>query len=244
MTRAQAAPRESWSHTQQREQHQHAHCAQQTRPSLLSRIAGHACTPTAPRLSVRTVLRVVAVDLLRPCRLASDRVADGLHERCGHLVAAVLQHDQSRVTVCSPDAEGAAPQPSLRRPRQQRDLVTSLNRHLPSSAEPKGLLCVFALGCSTVQADGRRHGRAMPWRLYDSLKTTRHEACTDCTKVHKRAHGAHTDTFRSGIPARPVPEREGGVLHHDIPPLRLKRSVQPDITGAAQCMQQRAAATA
>ena len=156
MTRAQAAPRESWSHTQQREQHQHAHCAQQTRPSLLSRIAGHACTPTAPRLSVRTVLRVVAVDLLRPCRLASDRVADGLHERCGHLVAAVLQHDQSRVTVCSPDAEGAAPQPSLRRPRQQRDLVTSLNRHLPSSAEPKGLLCVFALGCYTQCTPARR----------------------------------------------------------------------------------------
>ena len=138
MTRAQAAPRESWSHTQHREQHQHAHCAQQTRPSLLSRIAGHACTPTAPRLSIRTVLRVIAVDLLRPCRLASDRVADGLHERCGHLVAAVLQHDQSRVTVCSPDAEGAAPQPSLRRPRQQRDLVTSLNRHLPALRSPRG----------------------------------------------------------------------------------------------------------
>ena len=73
---------------------------------------------------------------------------------------------------------------------------------------------------------------------------TRPNCLSNGLKFFSGVHGAHTDTFRSGVPARPVPEREGGVLHHDIPPLRLKRSVQPDITGAAQCMQQRAAATA
>ena len=159
MTRAQAAPRESWSHTQQREQHQHAHCAQQTRPSLLSRIAGHACTPTAPRLSVRTVLRVVAVDLLRPCRLASDRVADGLHERCGHLVGCrcssarpVSRH--SLLAGCRRSGAAAVIETTATaaRPRHQ------LESPSPSSAEPKGLLCVFALGCST-QCRGRHGGR-------------------------------------------------------------------------------------
>ena len=71
---------------QWRGQHQHAHCAQQTHPSLLSRTAGHACTLTAPRMSVQAVLRVVAVDLLRPRRLAADRAADGLQERGERLV--------------------------------------------------------------------------------------------------------------------------------------------------------------
>ena len=79
---------------QRREQHQHAHCAQQARPPLLSRTASRACTLTAPGLSVRTVLRVVAVDLLRPRRLAADRAEDGLHERCSHLVTADLQDDE------------------------------------------------------------------------------------------------------------------------------------------------------
>ena len=116
---------------QRREQHQHAHCAQQARPPLLSRTASRACTLTAPGLSVRTVLRVVAVDLLRPRRLAADRAADGLHERCDIRATVDLQHDEQCVTASLPDAPGTAPQPSARRPRQHGDLVASLNRHVP-----------------------------------------------------------------------------------------------------------------
>ena len=134
---------------QRREQHQHAHCAQQARPPLLSRTASRACTLTAPGLSVRTVLRVVAVDLLRPRRLAADRAADGLHERC-----------DIRATVDLPSTTSSASRPACRmrqerRRSHQRDDRDSTetssrasNRHLPEK-EPKGLLCVFALGCST-----------------------------------------------------------------------------------------------
>jgi hypothetical protein len=131
MTRAQAAAREIWSLDNGARQHQHAHCAQQARPPLLSRTASRACTLTAPGLSVRTVLRVVAVDLLRPRRLAADRAADGLHERCDIRATVDLQHDEQCVTASLPDAPGTAPQPSARRPRQHGDLVASLNRHVP-----------------------------------------------------------------------------------------------------------------
>ena len=116
---------------QRREQHQHAHCAQQARPPLLSRTASRACTLTAPGLSVRTVLRVVAVDLLRPRRLAADRAADGLHERCDIRATVDLQHDEQCVTASLPDAPGTAPQPSARRPRQHGDLVASFKPPSP-----------------------------------------------------------------------------------------------------------------
>ena len=116
---------------QRREQHQHAHYAQQARPPLLSRTASRACTLTAPGLSVRTVLRVVAVDLLRPRRLAADRAADGLHERCDIRATVDLQHDEQCVTASLPDAPGTAPQPSARRPRQHGDLVASFKPPSP-----------------------------------------------------------------------------------------------------------------
>ena len=131
MTRAQAAAREIWSLDNGARQHQHAHCAQQARPPLLSRTASRACTLTAPGLSVRTVLRVVAVDLLRPRRLAADRAADGLHERCDIRATVDLQHDEQCVTASLPDAPGTAPQPSARRPRQHGDLVASFKPPSP-----------------------------------------------------------------------------------------------------------------
>jgi len=61
---------------------------------LLCRIAARACMLTSPRMSVRSVLQVVADDLLRLRRLTADRAVDGLHERCGVLVTVNLQHDE------------------------------------------------------------------------------------------------------------------------------------------------------
>ena len=87
-TQREPAPRH-W-----REQHQHAHCAQQTCPWLLCRIAARACMLTSPRMSVRSVHRVVADDLLRLRRLTADRAVDGLHERCGVIVTVNLQHEE------------------------------------------------------------------------------------------------------------------------------------------------------
>ena len=94
MTRAQRHPERAGAHDTGREQHLHAHCAQQTRPWLLCRIAARFCTLMSPRLSGRSVIRVVADDLPRLRRLAADRAVDGLHERCGPLVTADLQDDE------------------------------------------------------------------------------------------------------------------------------------------------------
>ena len=77
-----------------RTRHKHAHGARQARPSLLTRIAGHAFMLLLLRLSVQTVLREVADEFLRLRRLAADRADDGLHERCSHLVTADLQDDE------------------------------------------------------------------------------------------------------------------------------------------------------
>ena len=54
----------------------------------------YSCTLTSPRLSGRSVIRVVADDLPRLRRLAADRAVDGLHERCSPLVTADLQDDE------------------------------------------------------------------------------------------------------------------------------------------------------
>ena len=80
--------------THWREEHQHAHCVQQTRPRLLCRIAAYACTLASPRMSVRSMLRIVADDLLRLRRLTAVRAEDGLHERCSVLVTVNLQLDE------------------------------------------------------------------------------------------------------------------------------------------------------
>ena len=135
--RAQAAARESCPR-QWREQQQHAHCAQQTRPVLLFRTAAHVFTLTVPRWVVRSALRVVVVNLLHPCRLAADRAADGLLERCGLLVTVDLQHDAQYVTARLPDVEEVAPQRSAWRARQHEALDASLNHHPPALESPRG----------------------------------------------------------------------------------------------------------
>ena len=123
---------------QWREQQQHAHCAQQTRPVLLFRTAAHVFTLTVPRWVVRSALRVVVVNLLQPCRLAADRAADGLLERCGLLVTVDLQHDAQYVTARLPDVEEVAPQRSAWRARQHEALDASLNHHPPALESPRG----------------------------------------------------------------------------------------------------------
>ena len=61
---------------------------------------------------------------------------------CDRLVTVDLQHDEQRITASLPDAPGAAPQPSARRPRPRGERVISLNRHLPGLKAPKSLVVV------------------------------------------------------------------------------------------------------
>ena len=78
------------------------------------------------------------VNLLQPCRLAADRAADGLLERCGLLVTVDLQHDAQYVTARLPDVEEVAPQRSAWRARQHEALDASLNHHPPALESPRG----------------------------------------------------------------------------------------------------------